>query len=212
MLASWIVAAMPESDRARFSNAQEKSATPIDCDGFIAEIAGWVDSSPRKAVILGLWRDRSSYQRRMQLEHDTFAASKSEHPILLASVIMKINESDPRILAAEAKLLRVSDARLRPACSPIFIARQVETWNPAFQTAHGMMGALLCHVDGERDRYLNASFWRTREDMDDFEQRLIPAVSEQVGLKEYIETVIAYHVRLDSARIVIAPIRKNSDE
>src|SRR3981081_2370692 len=99
MLSSWIVASMPESDRIRFSNAQEKWATPIDCDGFIAEIAGWGDSSPRKAAILGLWRDWSSYQRSMQLEHDTFAASKSENPILLASVIMKINESDPRILA-----------------------------------------------------------------------------------------------------------------
>jgi hypothetical protein len=204
MLAKWIVAEIPES--GRYSMSQEKRTKLIDNDGFLVQCEGLIESSSALSGNLSFWRDWSSYEQAARSEIEESSETKPDFckdtQVVVANVIMKINESDPRILALEAEFLRVSDASLHPDCSPIFIARQMQTWNPALQAAQGMMGALICRVDGNHDRYLNASFWRDRQSIDAFEQTR-PALTKETGLEDYVDRLVAYHIRLEPAQVVV---------
>jgi hypothetical protein len=125
--------------------------------------------------------------------------------ITIAGVIMQINEPDPRLLAKSAKCLRVSDATLQPNSSPIFVARQMEIWNPVLRCADGMLGALVCRVDGNRDRFLAASFWRDRAALENFQAIVFPATSKQADMETYMKSLVICHFALEPSWRVAKP-------
>jgi Domain of unknown function (DUF4937 len=205
MLAKWIV--VDASNRAAFDEAQKRWSDLVECDGFIVQVGGWVDTFPAKAGIIGLWRNFSAYRQFMETGHVDLALQQKEISerieITIASVIMQINQPDPCLLAGSAECLRVSDATLQPNSSPIFVARQMEVWNPALRSADGMLGALICRVDGNRDRFLAASFWRDRPCLENFQASVFPVTSEQAGTDEYMKSLVSYHFALEPAWRVV---------
>ena len=207
MLAKWI--AVDASNRAAFDEAQKRWSDLVEYDGFIVQVGGWVDTSPAKAGILGLWRNLSVYRQFMETGHAEIAPQQKEIceriDITIASVIMYINQPDPQLLAVSAECLRVSDVTLQPNSSPIFVARQMEIWNPALGSADGMLGALICRVDGNRDRFLAASFWRNRAALENFQATIFPATSEQAGTEEYMKSLVSYHFALEPEWRVVKP-------
>jgi heme-degrading monooxygenase HmoA len=207
MLAKWIV--VDASNRAAFDEAQKRWSDLVECDGFIVQVGGWVDTFPAKAGIIGLWRNFSAYRQFMETGHVDLALQQKEISerieITIASVIMQINQPDPCLLAGSAECLRVSDATLQPNSSPIFVARQMEVWNPALRSADGMLGALICRVDGNRDRFLAASFWRDRAALENFQTTVFPATSKQAGTETYMKSLVSYHFPLDPAWRVVKP-------
>ena len=207
MLAKWI--AVDASNRAAFDEAQKRWSDLVEYDGFIVQVGGWVDTFPAKAGILGLWRNLSVYRQFMETGHAEIAPQQKEIceriDITIASVIMYINQPDPQLLAGSAECLRVSDVTLQPNSSPIFVARQMEIWNPALGSADGMLGALICRVDGNRDRFLAASFWRNRAALENFQATVFPVTSEQAGTQEYMKSLVSYHFALEPAWRVMKP-------
>jgi heme-degrading monooxygenase HmoA len=207
MLAKWI--AVDASDRAAFDEAQKRWSDLVGYDGFIVQVGGWVDTFPAKAGILGLWRNLSAYLHFMETGHAEIARKQKEMSerieISIASVIMQINQTDPRLLASSAQCLRVSDVTLQPNSSPIFVARQMEIWNPALGSADGMLGALICRVDGNRDRFLATSFWRDRADLENFQATVFPTTSERAGTEEYMKSLVSYHFVLEPAWRIVKP-------
>ena len=207
MLAKWIV--VDASNRAAFDEAQKRWSDLVKYNGFIVQVGGWVDTFPAKAGIIGLWRNFGAYHQFMETGHVELALQQkeiSEHiEITIASVIMQINQPDPCLLAGSAGCLRVSDATLQPHSSPIFVARQMEIWNPALRCAEGMLGALICRVDGNRDRFLAASFWRDRAALENFQTTVFPATSKQAGMETYMKSLVSYHFDLDPAWRVVKP-------
>jgi heme-degrading monooxygenase HmoA len=207
MLAKWI--AVDASNRAAFDEAQKRWSDLVEYDGFIVQVGGWVDTFPAKAGILGLWRSLSAYRQFMETGHAEMAPQQKEIceriDITIASVIMYINQPDPQLLAGSAECLRVSDVTLQPNSSPIFVARQMEIWNPALGSADGMLGALICRVDGNRDRFLAASFWRNRAALENFQATIFPATSEQAGTEEYMKSLVSYHFVLEPEWRVVKP-------
>ena len=205
MLTKWIVA--EASNRAAFDEAQRRWADLLEYDGFIVQVGGWIESFPTKAGIFATWRDFGAYRRFMESGHDALANQQKEFyertETTIASVIMRINQPDPRVLAESAECVRISDATLQPNSSPIFVARQLEIWNPVLQSADGMLGALLCRVDRNRDRFLAASFWRDRADLENFQQTIFPATSKQADTETYMKTLVFYHFRLERAWQVV---------
>ena len=127
MLAKWIV--VDASNRAAFDDAQKRWSALVENDGFIVQVGGWVDSFPTKAAIIGLWSNFGAYRQFMETGHDQLAPQQEEIfervEITVASVIMHINQQDPRLLASSAEGLRVSDVTLQRNSSPIFVARQL---------------------------------------------------------------------------------------
>ena len=207
MLAKWIV--VDASNRAAFDETQKRWSELVEYDGFIVQVGGWVDTFPAKAGILGLWRNLSVYRQFMETGHAEIAPQQKEIceriEITIASVIMYINQPDPQLLAGSAECLRVSDVTLQPNSSPIFVARQMEIWNPALGSADGMLGALICRVDGNRDRFLAASFWHNRAALENFQATIFPATSEQAGTEEYMKSLVSYHSVLEPAWRVVKP-------
>jgi hypothetical protein len=199
MLAKWI--AVDASNRAAFDEAQKRWSDLVEHEGFIVQVGGWVDTFPAKAGILGLWRNFGAYRRFMETGHAELALQQKEiceHiEITVAGVIMQINESDPRLLAGSAECLRVSDVTLQPNSSPIFVARQMEIWNPALRSADGMLGALICRVDGNHDRFLGASFWRDWAALENFQATVFPATSKEAETETYMKSLVSYHFALE---------------
>jgi heme-degrading monooxygenase HmoA len=207
MLAKWIV--VDASNRAAFDEAQKRWSDLVEYDGFIVQVGGWVDTFPARAGIIGLWRNFSAYRQFMETGHVDLALQQKEISerieITIASVIMQINQPDPCLLAGSAGCLRVSDATLQPNSSPIFVARQMQIWNPVLRSADGMLGALICRVDGNRDRFLAASFWRDRAALENFQTTVFPATSKQAGTETYMKSLVIYHFALDPAWRVVKP-------
>ena len=207
MLAKWIV--VDASNRAAFDEAQKRWSGLVEYDGFIVQVGGWVDTFPAKAGIIGFWRNFGAYRQFMETAHAELALKQKEISegieITIAGVIMQINEPDPRLLAKSAKCLRVSDATLQPNSSPIFVARQMEIWNPILRCADGMLGALVCRVDGNRDRFLAASFWRDRAALENFQAIVFPATSKQADMETYMKSLVIYHFALEPSWRVAKP-------
>jgi Domain of unknown function (DUF4937 len=199
MLAKWIVA--EASNRAAFDEAQRLWRKLIGYEGFIVQVGGWLESSTTKAGVLEVWRDFGAYRGFIESGHDELAAGQGDTfdriDVSVASVIMKINQSDPRVLAETAAVVRVSDATLEANSSPIFVARQMEIWNPVLESADGMLGALICRVDGNRDRFLAASFWRNPGALENFEQTIFPATRKLAGMQPYIKSLVICHFNLE---------------
>ena len=201
MLAKWI--AVDASNRAAFDEAQKRWSNLVEYDGFVVQVGGWIDTFSAKAGIFGLWRNLSAYLQFMETGHAEIARQQKEISerieITIASVIMHIKQPNPGLLAESAECLRVSDVTLQPNSSPIFVARQMEIWNPALGSADGMLGALICRVDGNRDRFLAVSFWRDRAALENFQATVFPATSEQAGTEEYMKSLVIYHFALEPA-------------
>jgi heme-degrading monooxygenase HmoA len=207
MLAKWIV--VDASNRAAFDEAQKRWSDLVENDGFIVQVGGWVESFPAKAAIIALWRNFGAYRQFIETGHAELASEQKEIferiEITVAGVIMHINQLDPRLLAGSAQFLRVSDATLQPNSSPIFVARQLEIWNPALRSADGMLGALVCRVDGNHDRFLAASFWRDRAALENFQATIFPATSKQADMETYMKSLVIYHFALEPAWRVVKP-------
>jgi hypothetical protein len=205
MLAKWIV--VDASNRAAFDEAQKRWSDLAENDGFIVQVGGWLDTFPAKAGIIGLWRNFGAYRQFMETGHAELALQQKEISerieVTIAGVIMQINQPDPRLLVGSAECLRVTDVTLQPNSSPIFVARQLEIWNPALRCADGMLAALICRVDGNRDRFLAASFWRDRAALENFQAAIFPATSKQAGTETYTKSLISYHFALEPAWQVV---------
>jgi heme-degrading monooxygenase HmoA len=199
MLAKWI--AVDASNRAAFDEAQKRWSDLVEYDGFIVQVGGWVDTFPAKAGILGLWRNFGAYRQFMETGHAEIALQQKgiceRIDITIAGVIMHINQPDPQLLAGSAECLRVSDVTLQPNSSPIFVARQLEIWNPALGSAEGMLGALVCRVDGNHDRFLAASFWSDRAALENFQATVFPATSKEAETETYMKSLVSYHFALE---------------
>jgi heme-degrading monooxygenase HmoA len=205
MLAKWIV--VDASNRAAFDEAQKRWSDLVEYDGFLVQVGGWIDLFPAKAGILAFWHDFGAYRQFMETELAHQQRETLEHiETIIASVIMRINQPDPRLLAESAQCLRVSDATLQPNSSPIFVARQLEIWNPVLESADGMLGALVCRVDVNRDRFLAASFWRDRPALENFQGTIFPATSQQAGTETYMKSLIPYHFPLEPSWRVVKPV------
>ncbi|HEX6565588.1 MAG TPA: DUF4937 domain-containing protein [Chthoniobacterales bacterium] len=205
MLAKWI--AVDASNRAAFDEAQKRWSDLAAYDGFIVQVGGWIDTFPAKAGIITLWRSFGAYRQFVETGHTELALQQKELceriEITIASVIMHISQPDPRVLAESAQCLRVSDVTLQPNSSPIFVARQMEIWNPALRSADGMLGALICRVDGNHDRFLGASFWRDRAALENFQATVFPATSKEAAMETYMKSLVSYHFVLEPAWRVV---------
>ena len=68
-----------------------------------------------------------------------------------------------------------------------------------------MLGALICRVDGNHDRFLAASFWRDRTALENFQATVFPVTSKQADMETYMKSLVSYHFALEPAWRVVKP-------
>jgi heme-degrading monooxygenase HmoA len=202
MLIKWIIAEVFKEECESFSRAQRSRTDLRGFKGFVSQAGGWVQQSAGRAVILACWRDTSSYDAFAQNQHDALADEETgtyqTAETLLGSVITTINERDPSAIFTRATFLRVSDVTLRPDCSPIFMAAQMQIWFPALASSPGMVGALLSRVTGHKERFLMATCWRDAASFDIFRHEIYPALYDRAKPDAYIQQRTIYLVPLES--------------
>jgi hypothetical protein len=207
MLIKWIVAEVSKEKCESFSKAQPSQSQLGIQKGFVCQVGGWVQQSSGCAVILACWRDTSSYDAFARSQRDALASNESDGyqaaEMLLGTVITTINERDPRVILAQATFLRVSDVTLRPDCSPIFMAAQMQIWTPAFASSPGMIGALLSRITGHKERFLLATFWKDAASCDVFRHEIYPALYERAKPGDYIQQRTIYLVAIESDWTVV---------
>lgn len=102
MLLKRIDCRVDASQRAAFDRAQRAWAALADVDGFVGQVGGWTGDGAR---ILGLWRDRASYDAFMAGVHDEITdASRQEQTYIRSAVTLQDLDAthDARWLAALA--------------------------------------------------------------------------------------------------------------
>lgn len=208
MLINLIIADVPEKGRETSSRPEQTWSGLETVPGFVAQIGGWAEGKPVQAVFLEWWRDTSGYNRFRQTHPETLPAplrdSCASISARLSKVIMTVNERDPAKLSLNAVFLRLTDCTLKPRCSPIFVATQLQIWNPALSSAEGMLGAMISRVDKGLDRFLIASFWKDRLLHERYEQEIFPSAYEQGRASEYLAEMLVYRVPLDKGWAVLA--------
>ena len=209
MLINSIIAEVPGKDPETFSAAQRTGNGLETVPGFVAQTGGWADGTIVQAVFLEWWRDTSGYNRFRQMHPEAFPAlprgDYSKISAYLANVIMTVKERDPAKLLPDAAFLRLTDCTLKPRCSPIFMATQLQIWNPAMRSANGMLGAFVSRVDKGLDRFSIASFWKDRLCHERYEQEIFPAVYKQGRASDYLAEMSVYHVPLEKGWCILAP-------
>jgi len=56
-----------------------------------------------------------------------------------------------------------------------------------------MLGALICRVDRNPNRFLAASFWRDPAALENFQKTIFPATSQQADMETYMKELLTYH-------------------
>jgi heme-degrading monooxygenase HmoA len=215
MLFKLTVATVPNDLRLKFSESQASTWSGLESvPGFLAQIGGWDNNRPDVAAIIAYWKNERSYSDFMREQHDSFAECQrgtySALQVNTGHVIMTIKEADPRVAIARAGLVRVSDLTLRPDSSPLFLATQFDIWRPGLVSSGGMLGNTLSRFGRLPDRFASATFWRSRDALENFLETVYPVLSIQAKLKDHIEEMVSYHILLESSWSVLT-LRSEQD-
>jgi heme-degrading monooxygenase HmoA len=202
MVFKLIVVTVPEDLRAKFTASQADAWKGLDSvPGFLAQVGGWEMQEESRAVIVAYWKNEQLYSDFMRQQHDSFADLQSETysglEVHTGHVIMTIKETDPRVAIAEAGIVRVSDLILRADSSPLFLAMQFDVWRPGLITSGGMLGNTVSRLGRLPDRFASATFWRDSDALQNFLETTYAALSAQAKLKDHVEEMVTYHVRLE---------------
>ena len=76
-----------------FSNGQERWHRLCDCKGFVGQFGGW--SEGNVAMIIGFWRNRQSYARFMNEEHDAIYMKTNQRDCI-ESIEVQVEEVNVR--------------------------------------------------------------------------------------------------------------------
>lgn len=210
MLVSWIIVEILGKGRETFLATQPTWSGLKTAAGFVARTGGWVEDSPQQAVFLEFWRDTGSYNRFRETQSEALPAvpgqSDGKVSVWLGNLIMTVNERDPARLIPSATFLRLTDCTLKPRRSPIFMAAQLQIWNPAMGSAEGMLGAMVSRLNRDLERFAIASFWRDRRCHEQYEQEIFPVLYKQGHASESLAEIAVYRVPLEKGWRIIAGV------
>ena len=202
MLFKLIVATVPAELRTMFSTNQATAwGGTGSLPGFLVQTGGWEVENPNCAIVIAYWKNEQSYAEFRAGLHDVLnEPTQRMHTgieISTGHVITTVNQTDPKTAVTEAVAVRVTDCTLLPDCSPTFLAAQFSVWNPALAAADGMLMATVSRLGRAPDRFGVATFWKTDEALQQYQETLLPRLQLQAKLREHIERLTAHRARLE---------------
>jgi len=208
MLFKLIVATVPAELRTIFSTNQATAwGGAGSLPGFLIQTGGWELKNPNCAIVIAYWKNEQSYAEFTAGQHDALN-EPTQKPytaveISTGHVITTVNQTDPKTAVTEAAVVRVTDCTLLPDCSPTFLAAQFSVWNPALAAADGMLMATVSRLGRAPDRFGVATFWKTDEALQQYQETLFPRLQLQTKLREHIDRLTAYRAWLEPAWSVV---------
>lgn len=191
--------------RAAFDRGQSAWRGLAGLPGFVAQAGGWSRPDPARAVIVGFWGDRASYDRFMAADHDRIYADSAQNgtyhdPVtVLAVVVHPMPGSAGGIADAvgRAALLRVADCRVRPGREPHFREVQRDIWLPGMRDTPGMLGGVFARGVSDPRRYLVLTLWASEADHDAYTRDRLGPLRERARPTDDLDDLTGAVVRLE---------------
>ena len=201
MLAKWIVCRVTKPNRPGFAEAQSRWSTIAGCDGFRGQFGGFAGDH---AHIVGLWSDQAAYQQFMRHEHDLIAGRNrqsqfySEIQVGLLSQAMDMPGQHATLADAVpfASFVRIADCTVAEARIDHFLEVQRAVWSPGMASAPGMLGGAFWSFDGQPNRFLVVSLWRSEAEHDAYATELLPRLRGLAVPEQDLVSIQGYHFGL----------------
>ncbi|USN48514.1 MAG: YdbC family protein [Pseudobdellovibrionaceae bacterium] len=189
MLIKWIVCKVIPEHRTSFSKAQEAWQELSDVDGFIAQFGGWDLKNSGDACILGLWKDKESYDQFMNHVHDNVFETNSQEntyesiSVGLFDTVLDMPGLHSNLVTSlcDGKYLRVADCKVKPDHVDHFVAVQREIWIPEMAKAKGMIGGNFNRSPCE-DRFIVTTLWTEQKLHDEYSKNIVPSLREKANV------------------------------
>ncbi|HHN78427.1 MAG TPA: DUF4937 domain-containing protein [Phycisphaerales bacterium] len=197
--------------REAFARGQAAWRGLVGLTGFIAQCGGWARPGPDRAVIVGFWNDRASYDHFMAIDHDRIYADAAQSgtyhdpTAVLAGVVHPMPGSAEKFTDAvgRARLLRVADCRVRPGREAHFRDVQRGVWLPGMREVHGMLGGVFARVLDDPLRYLVLTLWASEADHDAYTRDRLGPLRERARPEADVDALDGAGVRLEPAWCVV---------
>ncbi|MCH8148328.1 MAG: DUF4937 domain-containing protein [Planctomycetes bacterium] len=157
---------------ARFSAGQQAWQALIDVKGFRGQTGGWALENRSRAILVGLWRDRTCYEHFMTDVHDDVFAVSGQQGTYGTSEVSLWNrifdvpgrfENMPSAID-DGLFIRVALCRLKPARREHFIDAQETIWNPGMASAGGLQAGVFCQSSVVSDHSMVCTLWGSEAD------------------------------------------------
>ncbi len=197
--------------REAFARGQAAWRGLVGLPGFVAQCGGWTRPGPDRAVIVGFWNDRASYDRFMAADHDRIytdadqSGTYHDPTAVLAGVVHLMPGSAEKITEAvgRAGLLRVADCRVKPGCEAHFLDVQRGVWLPGMREAPGMLGGVFARGLDDPLRYLVLTLWASEADHDAYSRDRLGPLRGRARPEADVEALEGASVRLEPAWCVV---------
>ncbi len=190
MILKLIVCDVPEEKRERFSRAQAQWTELAGVDGFAGQAGGWESTNRQRAVVIGLWRSKSYYDRFMRDVHDAIVESNRQDEcydscrVTLWDCLFDIAGPGGDVAAA----LQASRT-IRLARSAVSGGRDGEpagipsaAWKPDSVETKALLGGTFCRNRSDSKQILICTLWGSEPDHSQTVETIFGLLRNHVGL------------------------------
>jgi hypothetical protein len=188
MLIKWIHCIT--QDPISFAKAQAKWKSLQGCNGFLGQFGGFSVENQEDAYIIGIWKDSSSYERFMNVEHDRiFEGSKQAHTYShLKTLLFEPGfQFNPRNANSSLKLhsgnvVRMAMCNLAAQRREHFDHVQKSIWVPGMSSASGFLDGWFGYLGDELALVL--SIWENEKDHEIYRNELFSPLFKEARPNE----------------------------
>jgi Domain of unknown function (DUF4937 len=201
VLAKWIVCRVSGSNRPAFSAAQQKWSRIAGCNGFIGQFGGFCG---KHAHVIGLCSKRDLYEQFMQRDHGAIAPANWQQEfyanirVCVLSKVMDMPGEHASLANAvpSGVFARVAVCEVHKPNVEHFLAMQREVWTPAMAGAPGMLGGAFWSFEGQPNRFLVSSLWRSESEHSTYMSEAVPTLRQCAAAEQDLVSVQGYHFDL----------------
>jgi len=180
MLLKLYTCSVPPDAQTQFDSGQEAWGRLNELDGFLGQTGGWCSTCPEdRPVIVGLWRDRESYDVFRNEVHDEIFEANGQKMAIVdgdSTIWSQLLDLDAEMRGVESSLLhagliRVDLFNVIPGLEPKFRDFIEHAWFGRIRAADGGLSAFFgcrcCHEPQRREApFVICSVWKSAEDHD----------------------------------------------
>ncbi len=205
MILKLIICQVPLEHRQAFSRGQECWAALGDLEGFAGQTGGWTRADSSEAVIVGLWRDESSYDHFMSDVHDSiFESGGQKGTYALSEIALWDRLFDIRGAYADvgaaftaAGLIRIARCNVFPDRCEHFVDVQQSVWNPGMADAGGMLAGLFCRSRRDVRQFLVCTLWQSEDEHRRYIERVLPGLRLRAEVQRDCDSVTGWMVPIE---------------
>ncbi|WP_285165001.1 DUF4937 domain-containing protein [Shewanella goraebulensis] len=191
-----------------FSHRQSQLGLTASCEGFIAQLGGWVQEegeqvseeynsvSYNQAVVIGLWQSQQDLTAFMEFTHDNIIEQNQQTSTYIACQVNR----QQHVLTMGLKVLNIPEIQLisMVTCEGAidkqnFINEQKEFWIPTLQKQPGFVGGDIWQPEKKTNKYLVLTYWSCEQGYETYNFETLPKLT-QVLNQENITQVSAQNI------------------